>query len=240
MNEFVEKKYQLRTLDFDRYLNIKAVAILDLFQDCAGVHTAIFKCDRPHLIKRGLFWVLVNVKYELLKNPEPMQEVVVKTWPLKSAGVRYFRNFKISGGNGELFVKGTSCWTMLDINTHRIVPKASVFPEDMEYLTEETFDKKLMKIDDFKPSKALRTVKPEFSDLDFNAHVNNAKYADFIVNAIYDGTDRPIKSFQIDFHKEVRFGEDVMLFSGQDGDRLLVKGVSTDGETKFISEIIFR
>ena len=239
MNEFLEKKYQLRTLDFDRYYNIRPSSILDLFQDCAGAHTAIFNCDRDNIIKQGLFWVLVNVKFETLKNPDPKKDVIVKTWPIRSNGVRYIRNFQIMNEERELLVRGTSCWTILDFNTRRIVLKAKVFPDDMVYLEENVFEEKLAKIEDFKPTAALKTLKPEFSDLDFNEHVNNAKYADFIVNAIYDGTNRPIKSFQIDFHKEIRYGEDIMLFSGEDGNATKVKGVSQDGETKFISKIIF-
>ena len=237
MNEYVEKKYQLRTLDFDRYLNVRPVAILDLFQDCAGVHTAVFKCDRAHIVEKGLFWVLVNVKFETISNPKPMQEVVVKTWPLRSAGVRYIRNFQVFSETGELLIKGTSCWTILDIVSRRVVPKAKVFPDDMEYLTENTFDEKLVKIDDFEPTKALKTVKTEFSDLDFNEHVNNAKYADLIVNALYCGGNLRVRSMQIDYHKEIRYNEDVMLLSKQEGEKTFVKGVLTDGSTAFISEL---
>ena len=236
-NEVIEKRYTLRTLDFDNDINVKPSAVLDLFQDSAGYHTKLFECDREHMIERGLFWVLVNVKYEILKMPEPTSDVIVKTWPLRSAGVRYIRNFKINDVEGNLLIKGISCWAVLDATTRRIVPKLNVYPEDMVYCDELTFGEKLDKIKDFEPTAALKTVKTEFCDLDFNSHVNNAKYADFIVNALFESSTVNIKTFQIDYHKEIRLGEEIMIFSKEENGAIFVKGVSKEGETRFISAI---
>ena len=52
-----------------------------------------------------------------------------------------------------------------------------------------------------------------YNDLDYNGHVNNAKYVEWVENLldIKQYENRDIKTFDIKYHKEIKFGECVSM-----------------------------
>ena len=107
-NAVYEKTCALRTLDFDRYYNVKPSALLDIFQFVAGEHTVLFSCDKNNMLARGLYWVLVSVRIDFAFFSPDIKSLTVKTWPLKSNGVRYFRNFSVTDERGDLVANARS------------------------------------------------------------------------------------------------------------------------------------
>ena len=240
MDSVFSKEYSFRTFDRDKSLRIKPSAILDVFQDVAGAHTLQFGCDRASMNERGVHWVLASVRYEKLREPDDSETVVVSTWPLKSKGVKYFREFVIRRIDGEVLIKGDSCWAIIDTLTKSVFTEIKPYPEDFDYCDESAFDGKMSKICDFEPENALISLKPRFNDLDFNGHVNNAKYADYITDALFANNDKDIKYFQIDYRKEVALNDELLISSANSGGDTLVKGIGTDGATRFFAKIGYR
>lgn len=237
MDAIFDKEYVLRTLDFDRYNRIKPSAVLDLFQDAAGFHTMQFGCDRFSMRARDLYWVLVNVKMEFLGNIMPTETLVIRTWPIKSNGVKYYRGYKAINEKGEVVIVAQSCWTMIDAKTKRIAVNEKTYPDDFDYCDELPFGKKIIKISDFETSDVARSLEPRFSDLDYNGHVNNAKYADFVLDTLVPREGIKLKSFQIDYHKEIKPEETVSLHTFSKGDNVKLKGIGDDGAVRFIAEV---
>ena len=239
MDKIFEKDYFLRTLDFDKFMNLKPSSVLDLFQDVAGYHTRQVSRDRFSMEKDHLYWVLVSVKVGFENNFDPFKHVTVRTWPIKSNGVRYYRNFLLLSDEGSVIAKAQSCWAVVDALTKHIAVNVLTFPEGYEYCEEETFDGKLTRLGDFEAEKTLMIFKPEYTDIDYNGHVNNAKYADFILNALDHSENKKIKTFQIDFHKEIKQEDEITLLSRAEGDCLKLKGVDGGGAVRFVSEITY-
>jgi acyl-ACP thioesterase len=78
-----EKHYTLRGSDFDLNKQIKPSAVLDLFQEVAGQHAYELGIGFTDMLQKGYLWVVLKVKYQVLKAPELYQGVKVSTWPLK-------------------------------------------------------------------------------------------------------------------------------------------------------------
>lgn len=217
MNSFITKKYPLRVSDFDRYNRILPSSVLDLFQDAAGIHADSLGVSGPQLLKRNLCWMLTKVRYEVLKQPSLYSDVVVKTWPIESHRIELDRDYEIYSESGELLIRGTSSWVVMDI-TDRSAPKL-VMARDFElgldeYLTERTFEKAFGRVVYNKVEcVSPYVVCPAFTDLDMNGHVNNIKYASFALSAISGllSADKSVYNARIDYSKELLTGETLRI-----------------------------
>ena len=226
---------RLRASDFDCNRMIKPSAVLDLFQEAAGSHAKQLGVGFEDILKRGLLWVITKEKFEVLKSPEMHSEVVVHTWPLSPSRITFEREYLIESTDGQPLVKGTSEWVIVSAEKRRIVPVKDLYPLET-YVEDRLFEEKFAKVADFEAADYEGYAKPAFCDLDMNCHVNNIKYADFVLNSL-DLKDREIAFFQLDFNKEVKKGDEIKLCFCERGQEILVKGLNPAGDKMFCAQI---
>lgn len=238
MNQ-LERVYRLRTADFDRYDRIIPASVMDIFQDLAGEHAGYIGVGHDDLLKNNLFWILLRVKYEVVKYPGLYSQVKAKTWPHEAKRLDFIRDFKIVDEQGDLLIKGTSLWAVLDTSTRKmVVPKNVHFNVD-EYLEESTFEEKFLKTGDFEVTADMvpYEVVSAYTDIDINGHVNNTKYTNYVLNALSLPESERIKFLQIDYKKEVREGEKLFVYHKREDDTVMCKGCNEAGETMFVTKI---
>lgn len=226
------EKFRTRESDFDVNGNIKPSAVLDFFQEIAGTHALILGLGFDNLIENDLLWALVKVKFEIIASPKSHQNVVVKTWPLAPSRIALQRDYLIEDEDGKVLVKGTSEWVTMNAKTRKLVISNDIYPLE-SFCEDRAFEDKIKKVPDFKLETNAKIIIPEFCDLDRNIHVNNIKYADFVMNMLCSEESVPVKTFQIDFHKEIYKGEKIHLYMQNDDHAVLFKGTGEDGEKKF-------
>lgn len=239
MKPSFERDYYLRASDFDKRGKLNPASVLDLFQDVAGCHADELGIGSEAMIRRGLLWVVVKIKFRVLADPEMHQLVTVKTWPLPQKRVSFRREYRIEGENGEAFVIGCSDWAFMTVSERKLALVQDVYPLE-RFITEQSFEGRLGRIKDFEARGGAYTVCPGFSELDMNGHVNNARYASFVMDALAPADSEVIDSFQIDYHREVMAGEKLSLFTCRREGELLAKGVNEGGETMFSCRIELR
>ena len=232
-----EETYKPRVSDFDTNDNLKPFAILDMFQSVASEHAKLLNLGYEDLLKKDIVWVLLRSKYEIIK-PICFGEkfVTVKTWPHKAGRVDFDRDYEIYNAKGELCVKASSKWCFLNLKTRRIAVGCGLgYPTD-DYFPQKNFEEGLKKIADFSVDGCQKYDGfAGRSSLDHNGHVNNAKYAEFILDAI-DLNGETIKSFEINYIRELSVGN-YTLYHKKDGNKRLIKGFSGENES-FRAEII--
>ena len=239
MQNIYVKSFNLRTSDFDCYRKITPTSVLDLFQTVAGEHAYELGCGFDTLFPRNLLWVLVRTKYQIIRQPEMYQTVRVKTWPLAPSRVGFQREYLMENEQGDALIKGSSDWVIIHSEQRKIVPTADIYPA-MEHLTEKSFDERLKKLPDFEATDEGFAVYPRFSALDMNGHVNNTKYASYVLDALEPSEEDEIISLQIDYRHEVKLGDNIKIYTHKEGNTTLAKGISNSGETMFACKIDFR
>lgn len=240
MRTLWQKEYSLRAGEFDKFDHIKPSAILDLFQDAAGQHALELGVGFANMVSRGLLWVLTRVKFAVLGDFNPYQTVIVKTWPLAPNRHNYRREYCIEDINGNKLAVGSSEWVIIDSKERKFLSVPDLYPITDGFHTEVMFDEKLRKLRDFDSSGIPHVVNAHFNDLDINNHVNNIKYANFVIDAINPEKDDVISVFQIDYRKEVVQGDQInVLFDRQDK-TILAKGQNNEGDILFSCCIEFK
>ncbi len=240
MSSIWKREYILRANDFDKFNRIKPSAILELFQDAAGLHAEELGVGFDKMSALSYLWVLTRTRFQIISAPENHQKVIVRTWPLKPGRLSHRRECCIEDENGNRLIIGSSEWVVINSESRRPVSASDIYSLDEEFCSEMMFEEKLGKVPDFEATSAPHVVNPGFCEIDSNNHVNNTKYANYILDAISPGKDDTLESLQIDYRKEVLEGTELSVFHEKDGNSILAKGLNSDGDTMFACKLEYK
>ena len=101
---------------------------------------------------------------------------------------------------------------------------------NIEFYQEKNYLEPFNKLQDFDIDESFNSFNYQtlFTDLDHNGHVNNIKYADMILNSINLNKEDNIKSFEIDYIKELKQGSPITNYYKKENNIILVKGISNE------------
>ncbi len=232
--------YRLRWMDFDRYGRLQPASVLDMFQDVATAHAEEMNIGRDAMAPRGVFWAVVRAKYEVVKEPQHFQTVTVRTWPHTPTRFSFMRDFTMLDEAGDVLVKATNEWVLMDIEARTFASVKDFYEGPNDFCEERSFEKKPRKIADFEEgNRPVIEIVPRYSDIDVNGHVNNARYANYVIDALNPSERGALKTFQIDYRHEALPGQPLKMHTLVEDGRILSKGVNPSGEIAFASLIEF-
>lgn len=240
MRRLWDREYTLRASDFDKFNNIKPSAVLDLFQDAAGQHANEIGVGFVDMVRRSYLWALTRIKFKILVNPEAYQKILIKTWPLTPSRFSYRREYCIENENGEKMIIGSSDWVVIHSEKRQLVSAPDLYPFNDDFHTEMMFEEKIVKVRDFSAAGMPYFVNAGFSDLDVNNHVNNTKYADYVIDAVNPTKSENLDVFQIDYRKEVLQGTQLYIYHGREENITTAKGQNQNGETMFVCKLEYK
>ncbi|MBQ7096272.1 MAG: hypothetical protein IJN80_07505 [Clostridia bacterium] len=223
---------------FDTLGNLLPSSLLEAFQKMAGDHANLLGVGYDSLAKRGLLWIILQTRYEILRMPKPQEIIRIHTWPLPATRLGFERNYLIYDKKGEVLIKGNSLWSIMDASTRKLAQVGNLYPE-MEYCLEKTFEERARRLQDFEKQAPASTVIPHASYIDSNGHVNNTYYPIMALSTV-GGLQGPLKGFQIDYLHEVLCGQPLKIFAIQEGNALIAKGESAEGARMFACSFIYK
>ena len=232
----------LKNFECDFRREIKPSAVLGLFQEIAGEHSEEMGLGFPALKAQGWFWVLSKVYVEFLRRPQVGEKLVVQTWPAPPNKAIFERSFTLCGEDGDVAVRALSRWCVLRADNGRIVPASMLPSPQMEYREVPAVPCEDWRIAEQegrgKPAYSLRVGNSEY---DFNYHVNNIKYADFVFNCftVQELEGRALRSFQLNYVKQAHEGDLIELYRNDSGNMTEIVGVKNGTETVVAARVSF-
>jgi acyl-ACP thioesterase len=213
--DIFEKKYSVSVGDADAGKRIKPSVLFDFFQRATMEHGDDLDVGLNAMLKAGQGWILCRFSVLIERRPEFGETLAVRTWPQGCQRLFWNRHYEAEDGRGNIIVRGSSCWLIMDIARRRPLRPESLItplpPNDGRVFLEggaAGLEKRdgLVKI-------AERTAL--YSDIDFNGHVNNARYIQWIQDALpapFDegGTMR----IDINYVSQILRGESVGIYCG--------------------------
>ena len=216
-------RYRIQTCDVDIRKSYKAFSFMTQAQEIANYHASSIGFGYSDLIKDNIVWVLSRMKVVCLRSPKWEDEVELTTWHKGREGVFSLRDFEVSGtdGGGPL-IQATSSWLLIDVNTRRMLRPDHILGEKSltTALDRNAIAEACGKLTT--PSEGMELVRTHevlYSDIDFNAHTNNAKYIEWAFDTLpfEAASNKDIDEFQINFNHETRPGDNVELLCGITG-----------------------
>ena len=168
----------------------------------------------------AVFWVLRRLGIEILRTPRWGETVTITTWPSRLHRLLALREFRVESEHGEPLLNASSAWLIIDAEHRRPVRPEAHLPGEM-LDDEAAMDIPLGKtatIPDHEREAVIEGAewhRVRRSDTDRNAHVNNARYVQWLADdasPVLDGSRAGVLSFV----SETSTGREFCVISGGD------------------------
>ncbi len=173
---------------------------------------------------------------EIEKYAKGYDRVRVTTWPDNKRRILFTRYFTFELENGERLGSAVSEWVLMNVDTRSIVKPADCnirYPDTSGIEAPLQMPKKIIINDE---EGISLSKKPVYSDFDYNGHVNNAKYIEWVCDMfppeLYK--NNALKTIDIRYVQEIRPNDEVTLnLIEKDESAFFVKGTDSSGNSYF-------
>lgn len=210
--------------------------ILKLIQDVGWQHAVKIGFN---FSAEGMMWVFTRQRLEMSRWPEWNETVRIDTWLRPAGGSPFvFRDYELYVGS-EKVGECTSSFTVIDSHTRKLStpdwsPFAGVWRQDHALTLSP------QKILPLKEAVDLGGFEVRNSDLDLNDHVNNTKYAQWILDAVPLEALKTadLEEYEINFLAESRKGDLISVQRGGSETEPVFQGLrKADGKIVFTARM---
>ncbi|MDR2176197.1 MAG: hypothetical protein LBO82_09730 [Synergistaceae bacterium] len=203
---------------------IKLRALLNRFQDVAGLAVKDREGSPGALMKRGYAWVLLRYSLEVVRRlPGIDEDVAIETRHTLNDGFYTLRVFRVfsSSNEAETLVLAKTSWVLIDLAAGRPVRAVQHLPEIFSGVADDppidpdfpAIPKLSGPASNSAPAPVSERLFPvRFHDLDANGHVNNAVYFEWAFEATpLDPLAWGIREIHAEFRASAKFGDTVLV-----------------------------
>lgn len=244
-NMLSRHSFRVRSYEADNNNKLKISSVFNFMQVAAGLNADRLGFGYEDLLEKGYFWVLSRVILNWQGNISFDEEITVETFPKGVDKLFALRDFNIFSATGDKIGKATTAWLLMELKTLRPVlirkesfelPKAGIPPAIAEVPG---------KIDEAEMKSLIAERRVVYSDIDVNQHVNNAKYLEYVFDALSSDLRSQLKNFrmQINYIRELKIGEAIRIYHGTIQDqkeRHYLEALNEDGHRIFQCTIILQ
>lgn len=238
MFELFSSDITLLAHDVDINNRWKISSMLSYAQDVANEQCNRLGCGWTELMsKYKCCYVLTRMHIEMKSYPKSYSKVRISTWPDNSRKVVFTRYFTFDMEDGTNLGNAVSQWVLMNTETRSIVKPADCnieMPNTEHLVPPLSMPRKFFIDDDFDLSV---NKDPVYSDFDYNGHVNNARYLEWVCDLFSPDRfkDNMISVIDIKFNKEIRYGDKVILSLTDKKEEpvFFVKGTDPSGNSLF-------
>ncbi len=204
------QQFTVHSYEVDAFQSLALPTLAGYLQEIAGQHAATLGCGLDELLRRGLTWVLVRQRIDVLAPLRLADELVVTTWPSGTDRLVATREFSVARGEGGEVARATTHWLVLDLATQRPVRPDQVLDLGLR-----------PRLDPVAPVPARlpvpaadapgRAFDVRYSDIDQNLHANNTSYLSWALECVPEDFWRASRPRSVEAHylAQCRYGERV-------------------------------
>ncbi len=209
-----KNKYTIGYSDVDFLKNLKCSTLFDYFQDTASEAADMLGAGVDTLAERySVAWVLTRIRVEFARIPKWNESITVETWPHPPGRLEFERDYKVRDANGEVIVRAVSSWVIIDTKTRELRKSDFINMNYPPFIKEHALDCRPGKLRPFGQPEPVYKKVVGYSDVDFNGHINNSRYIDYIMDCFPVDSHRQytIKSIEVNYIKEAFPGDMLLL-----------------------------
>lgn len=225
------KNYHIDLRDVDFQKKLKLSALFSYFQDVASEAASRLGVGIDTLQeKHGIAWVLMRLRVDMERMPSWDEEITIETWPQEPKRFEFERDFLVKDKDGKVIIRAVSSWVMIDLKERKLVKASAISLQYPDKITDRAMDVKLRKL---KGTDAMHTVYKKvigYSDIDFNGHLNNSRYIDYMMDCfpMEDHRNYEPVSLEVNFIHEALPGDTIVMKQGSGGEtgEIIMEGIN--------------
>lgn len=181
-----ESAFPVRIFDVDAFGDLRTAVLLRfLWQTASDASTAV-GYDLEWYERAGTLWIIRRTRVEIAAPPRYRDVLTIRTWVADIRRVRSQRQYEVHRADGAVAARATTDWVYVDLARGALVQP----PVEMQRALMPAgvaSGPRLPSLAAPPPAAAARGVRRvELADLDTVSHVNNAQYAVFVEQMVWD------------------------------------------------------
>lgn len=213
-----ERDYEISSFLVNSWKCLGLYALLNLLQDIAWAHATHLGHGFDAVNERRRGWILTRQKLRMVSWPEWGESIRLRTWIRRPSGPFAIRDFEvISLTEGARKIgEATTSWVLFNTETRKPV-RTGLHDFAGGCRTDGILSFDAPKIDSScDPLETLARFEARRSDLDINQHVNNTRYARWILDSIpLEGDPRyQLGEYEVNFLAEAGEGDWIVIRGG--------------------------
>lgn len=184
-------------------------AMLNALQDAAWDHANRLGFGYETIQEQSMIWALTRQKLVIKRWPKWGEKITVETW-IRPSDTLTLREFQVLVGN-EIIGESTTSWLTLNGETRRPAKlDKSMFKDYNEERSLPFISEKIFPLKEYTKLLAFHVRN---SDIDVNRHVNNTRYAQWILDSIPQKWHRDyvLNEYEVNFLAETKLGEEIQI-----------------------------
>ena len=207
----LENEYTVKLSEIGKGNKVTNKAILSYLEDIGGIHSNKAGYGIREIEETYLSWILLGWRLQVIRRPKYAEKIKIKTWSKGVVKFYTYRDFEVYDEQGNLLIKASSKWILLDIEKGKIV---RIEPELMNKYEPET-NKVVFGMEEFEKVCEPEEYQYETeytvrrTDIDVNNHMHNLNYIELANEAlpeeVYKGA--LFNDVRITYKKEIKLGD---------------------------------
>lgn len=189
----------------DESFQMNIASILDCFQDAATFEAENGKINTKYLYQNHMMWLLSSWQIVIDRRPHMNEHIKITTSPYDFKGFLGYRNFTIEGMDGEIMVKASSIWSLLDIEKLTPVKPTQELKDGYQLSEKLAMDYAPRKIAILGEGAQREPIPVRKAQIDSNKHVNNVEYVRMALEFVE--VPGQIRELRVEYKKAAHFGD---------------------------------
>jgi acyl-CoA thioesterase FadM len=232
------KEYTTRWHDTDATRIVRPTQLLVYMQETSNAHLDSTGHNLDHLRdEHSLAFLLSKTKIALYAPLYAHEEIRVETFTTESRAFGFNRYYRILRGD-EVIAAADTTWALIDLNSRQLC-KANAFDFGFEH--EPSLDIGLpprFRVPHTDELELLGERRIVYSDLDYNMHMNNTRYADMLCDFMPLEDVPAIKGMSLSYLHEAAFGDVIKIYAKKSDGRYSFRTVNQNGITCLEAEVL--
>lgn len=218
-------------------------AFLDMAQQIAVMGAEHLDFGRRKMLEYGCAWVIARMHVKFEQKVYFDEKIRLSTWHKGMNGLYFIRDYRLEGPSG-VAVNSTSSWIVMNLQSRKICRDdeiMQIIPAGSQ-CSDSAIEANAPRITFPKNAtpEELGAHTVNYSDIDYNGHVNNVKYTVWALDSLPRELvcGHFLRELSINFNKEARLGDSVMLLHTETDGAHIVEGRCADHQV-FIERFVF-
>lgn len=232
-----EWKTRVATTDVGPDRLLTPTAQLQYQQEAGERHFGEGNLGFETIAQLGMAFLLLQNHAVIYRRPQANEEIVVKTWSHSVKGVKFFRAYRFEDKDGKTLIDSTASFVLVDVHAHTML-RPSQFPAPITHHGDLPHSCPLperLKMPESGEDCGTHTVM--LSQLDFNGHLNNTRYADIVFDHLPIDTAQTMRGFSVAFVHEAKLGDTMTLTRATDENGDILMTAQNGGDTCFTAKV---
>jgi acyl-ACP thioesterase len=208
-----EGEYTIRTYEIDADKTVTIASLINLMQEAAMQNVIDIKLSVWDLAEQQISWVLLRKNLQIIQLPKLNDTIRVVTHPAGFDRLFTYRDYRVFDSQDNLIAFSSSTWLLMNTETRAAAKIPDTILTRGQFDTSDCLVRPKSKLARITSPKSEKTFRVNWHDLDFNAHLSNIRYMQWMFETVdyYTQNQGKLKELNIVYKAEGHLHDEIKV-----------------------------